>query len=439
VSAETTTAETPDRPISASSQITARAVANPAEPQAPPQAAAVPSPATPAPKPPSGSLTTASPIPLPNVVDKVATFVKRFVFLKEPSLYRLLALWIIHTYLIDEFEYTGYVFAYSPEPESGKTRLLDVLHVLVHNSSGILASPTEAVLFRTAKDHTQLLDEADTWMNMQSIKGVLNAGSKRGGTVSRMDKLVNGGYKPAVHQVFAPRAIAGIGIHILAPATRSRTFEIEMIRQRRDERRERFRAREVGPDAAQLVATIKGWIDRNKSGIALRCREPFSYLDRFGDRTVDICEPLAAVLEVVFQDTTELDQARFDLIDAITITRKEQTESIMEHRILSALTREAETDQVLGGPLVGTASELAARCSNSGMDCNEYEVSRTLRMYGFATKSIRREDGSKKRYSLTCAELNDVCTRYLRGSQDQPEHAAATEVTTSQPLEKVGT
>jgi hypothetical protein len=365
--------------------------------------------------------------------------VKRFVFLKEPSLYRLLALWIIHTYLIEEFEYTGYVFAYSPEPESGKTRLLDVLHVLVHNSSGILASPTEAVLFRTAKDHTQLLDEADTWMNMQSIKGVLNAGSKHGGIVSRMDKLPNSGYKAADHQVFAPRAIAGIGVHILAPATRSRTFEIEMIRQRKEERRERFRAREVASAAAQLVATIKEWVERNKSRIALRCREPFSYLDRFGDRTVDICEPLAAVLEVAFQDTTELDQARFDLIDAITTTRKEQTESIMEHRILGALTRAAEVDGILStGPLVGTASELAARCGSSGTDCNEYDVSRTLRMYGFTAKSIRREDGSKKRYSLTCVELNDVCSRYLRSSQDQPEHTAATEVTTAQMLEKVG-
>jgi hypothetical protein len=78
----------------------------------------------------------------PNVVDRVSAFVKRFVFLKDPSLYRLLALWIIHTYVVDEFEYTGYIFAHSPEPESGKTRLLEVLEVLIENSSGILVSPS---------------------------------------------------------------------------------------------------------------------------------------------------------------------------------------------------------------------------------------------------------------------------------------------------------
>jgi hypothetical protein len=282
----------------------------------------------------SSNLTAVNPIeshpphPAPNVVDKVATFVKRFVFLKEPSLYRLLALWIIHTYLIEEFEYTGYVFAYSPEPESGKTRLLDVMHVLVHNSSGILASPTEAVLFRTAKDHTQLLDEADTWMNMQSIKGVLNAGSKHGGIVSRMDKLPSSGYKAADHQVFAPRAIAGIGVHILAPATRSRTFEIEMIRQRKEERRERFRAREVASAATQLVATIKEWVERNKSRIALRCWEPFPYLDRFGDRTVDICGKLRSGRTggPMFRDTTggplNLDNLARRVIQPVLVVNK---------------------------------------------------------------------------------------------------------------------
>src|SRR3981081_4336642 len=87
--------------------------------------------------------------PTPNLVDRIAAFIERFVFLKDKALYRLLALWIIHTYLMDEFDHTGYVFAHSPEPESGKTRLLEILDVLVFGSSQILTSPTEAALFHT--------------------------------------------------------------------------------------------------------------------------------------------------------------------------------------------------------------------------------------------------------------------------------------------------
>lgn len=43
--------------------------------------------------------------PEPNVVDQVALFVQRFVFLKDPKLYRLLAVWVIATYLHKDFDY----------------------------------------------------------------------------------------------------------------------------------------------------------------------------------------------------------------------------------------------------------------------------------------------------------------------------------------------
>ena len=91
------------------------------------------------------------------VVDQIARFIERFVFLTTKSLYRLLALWTISTHMQAEFEFTGYIFAYSPEPQSGKSRLLEILESLVAHPSGILISPSEAVLFRTAHGHTQLL------------------------------------------------------------------------------------------------------------------------------------------------------------------------------------------------------------------------------------------------------------------------------------------
>ncbi len=52
---------------------------------------------------------------------------RRFEFLKEPALYRLIALSVIGTHLYQEFEYFGYLFVHSPEKRCGKTRLLDVV------------------------------------------------------------------------------------------------------------------------------------------------------------------------------------------------------------------------------------------------------------------------------------------------------------------------
>jgi hypothetical protein len=159
-----------------------------------------------------------------NLIDRIASFIERFVFLKDKALYRLLALWIIHTYLMDEFDHTGYIFAHSPEPESGKTRLLETLDFLVYRSSQLITSPTEAVLFRTAKGRTQLFDEVDTWNNRECLKGILNAGNRRGGTVPRFMKPEKGDYEEKEFPVFGARALSGIGIRILPEATRTRTF-----------------------------------------------------------------------------------------------------------------------------------------------------------------------------------------------------------------------
>jgi hypothetical protein len=90
------------------------------------------------------------------IVDDVVAFVKRFVFLQRECMYRLVALRIIATCLHESFQYMGYLFIHSPEKECGKTRLLEILNLLVHNSTGIDCSPTAAVLSRTARGNTQL-------------------------------------------------------------------------------------------------------------------------------------------------------------------------------------------------------------------------------------------------------------------------------------------
>src|SRR5262249_23757987 len=155
------------------------------------------------------------------------------------------------TYCYKEFEYTGYIFAHSTDPGSGKSRLLEILDLVVANSSGLLHQPTDAVLFRTADGKTQLLDEVDSWVNGERLRGILNAGFRSGGIVERNEEN-NGKWTPIRFPVYAPRAMAGIGLTILHGTTRDRTFIIEMVKQTRAERRERLRSRSVRPEAEQL-------------------------------------------------------------------------------------------------------------------------------------------------------------------------------------------
>jgi hypothetical protein len=347
-----------------------------------------------------------------NPVELTVSFLKRFVFLEQDSLYKLLALWIISTYFTDRFEYTGYIFAHSVRPQSGKSRLLEILNHLVCKSSGILIRPTPAILFRTAHGHTQLLDEVDAWTNSDELRGILNAGFRRGAQVARMGTSSDKSYKIETFPVFAPRALAGIGANILDSTTKDRTFAIEMVSQPKEFRRERLRmTRAMKAEIAQIKWQLENWgKERRDEVTALYENETaFPYLEDFQDRTIDVAQPLAAVLEVAYKADELLEAEQFNLICAIAHTRTEDSAVIDDFKVLRELNRLTANDD----PLIGTASELAERCIGLATIPEEITVSRTLRKFGFDTKSTRRPDGMPKyRYCLPRSALTDVLRKY---------------------------
>lgn len=345
-----------------------------------------------------------------NLVDRIAGFIERFVFIKDPQVYRLLALWVIQTHCYKDFEYTGYIFAHSPEPESGKSRLLEVLDLLVANSSGLLYKPTDAILFRTADGATQLLDEVDTWTNGDFLRGILNAGFHRGGVVQRNEQQRSGKWKPISFPVYGPRAMAGIGLNILHGTTKDRTFLIAMVKQTQAERREKFRTRKVKPEADKIKAEIGASVKQNAQRIGALyddAEKSFPYLAHLRDRTVDIVEPLAAILEVAHGGTPELEARRVELLEAVSLTRKDGEEYLAHHRILLELSRLAASEN----PLVGNASELADKFKVNPQP-TEYEVAGALRRYGFESQSIRLGESVRYRYKLTHEQLADLGARF---------------------------
>jgi Protein of unknown function (DUF3631) len=345
------------------------------------------------------------------LIDKVVKFIKRFVFLRNEADYVLVAAWIVATYLHKNFEFTGYLFAYSPEPQSGKTTLLKILDMLVYKSTGVQLSPTEAVMFRTAAGQTHLLDEVDSWQDKENLRSVLNAGYQKGAKVTRCEKNPKGSFAPQSYTVYAPRALAGIGLSILPPATLDRTFAIPMVRQTKKEKRERLRETTIRESAKALKARIDRCAKLKKKEIAeLYVRGDFPYLDCFSDRTMDISEPLAAVIEILCQAHPEMERIRHDLVSAIARTRKEQHSQSPVHTIIKRLLSLAETTD----PLVGNATELATKCKESGEAVEEHAITHALRTYGFKPKSVRMNGGNPLyRYSLSKAELQEIVDRWI--------------------------
>lgn len=132
-----------------------------------------------------------------------------------------------------------------------------------------------------------------------------------------------------------------------------------------------------------MAEEIKQWVSSHRQTVGERYQRPFPYLEQFGDRTIDISEPIAATLEVASAGSSNLEKARINLVHALSIVRSERTEESLDLRILNVLFGESKNE----APLMGNASELAAICRNREVQCTETEVSRALRQFGFETCS----------------------------------------------------
>ena len=124
----------------------------------------------------------------------------------------------------------------------GKTTLRDVLAVFVPRPL-----PTEnlsvAVLFRVieSKKPTLLADECDAWMrDNEELRGLLNAGHRRGGQALRCEGESN---EVRAFNVFAPAVLCGIGA--LPGTLHDRSIVIRLERAKPGELRERFDSRHV--------------------------------------------------------------------------------------------------------------------------------------------------------------------------------------------------
>src|SRR5215218_2649160 len=74
-----------------------------------------------------------------DLLEELVRFVRRFVVLTDAQ-GDIVALWAVHTHALDAADCTGYLSITSAEKRSGKTRLLEVLALLVALSTNRLFS-----------------------------------------------------------------------------------------------------------------------------------------------------------------------------------------------------------------------------------------------------------------------------------------------------------
>ncbi|GAF95347.1 unnamed protein product, partial [marine sediment metagenome] len=145
--------------------------------------------------------------------EEIIWILKQYCDLNE-RYYPIIAMWIIGTYVHDTFNAFPFLFINAMRG-SGKTRLLKLIAALSHNGD-IQANISEAVLFRTAKGSTILLDEMESIGNKEKglLRELLNAGYKKGIKVKRMRKAKDEDGESVMEveefELYTPIAIANI-------------------------------------------------------------------------------------------------------------------------------------------------------------------------------------------------------------------------------------
>jgi len=235
------------------------------------------------------------------IFDEIASLIQRFVILSTSEVL-VIALWIAHTWAFEASDATPYLSVTSAEMRSGKTRLLEILELLVR-CPWRTGRVTAAVLPRKIESDTPtlLLDEWDAAARgnqefAETLRGILNAGHRRNGKVSVCGPKSTG-YQPTDFRVFCPKVIAGIGR--LPETIADRSIPIRLKRKAPGERVARFRTRLISGTANSLKARLSGWVSAHLEDLKDARPELPEYLS---DRQQDGAEPLLAIADAAGGD-----------------------------------------------------------------------------------------------------------------------------------------
>jgi hypothetical protein len=338
----------------------------------------------------------------------VTRFIGRFVVMSRSQLL-VNALWAIHTHLISSYRQTPYLLVTSPEPECGKSRLLEVHELLVRRPWSVV-NPSEAVLFRKidADTPTLLWDEIDAIFNPKSAgfhedkRAVLDQGHRRHGRVPRFINNV-----VAEFNVYGAKIIAGIGT--VPDTIAARSIPIRLERRKAGEQVEDFILRDVETEAKKIRSRIERWAKQNAA--ELRDARP-EMPDELSDRMKEGCEPLVGIADLLGCGR----KARAALVELLTADRLDEQET-MRRRLLHDI---RDVFSVNGRRAMRTPDMIARLAEIEEAPWGDYygrglapkDLASLLRPYGVRPKPIKFKNGEvHKGYRRD--ELSEVWERYL--------------------------
>jgi hypothetical protein len=357
------------------------------------------------------------------LVRKMEEFIGRYLILPLRAVLPL-ALWAIATHCFDVFDAFAYLTLTSPTPRCGKTRLLEVMELIVKDPLRA-TNASEAALFRGIEKFqpTLLLDEAETLSSKgeraEYLRAVVNAGNRRGAHVLRCEGKPP---SPEKFNVFCPKIIAQIG----APPTTilDRSIVIPMQRRKPGEQIARFLMRIAEPEGAELQKGAASWCDMHRSEIE-RAYE-VQPLDSLSDRDAESWQPLFSVLAVAAPSRVAELKTCADVLTGEKSASAEDESSYL--RLLADVRQIFElfnTDRFSSAELVERLlrDETAPWIEfDRGKPLTQRGLARMLGRFGVSPRAIRLLNGSTPRGYLR-EQFFEPWARYLASPDDEPPRA----------------
>jgi hypothetical protein len=235
------------------------------------------------------------------LLDEVREWLNRYVWFAKPEQADILAAYVLHTYALDAFDVTPYIIVLSPSKQCGKSLLLEVMRDLVR--WGALGSVVSAAwIYRRvgvkdiSKRPALIVDEIDSIFSQtteltDSLRGVINAGNRRGGTIGRATRDGNA----EDIEVFSAKIMAGIDIGRLPPTIVDRSIPIRLERKQTSTRLARYKSQTLVAELKDLRHRLNAWARANVGTLAA-LPDP-AELDHLSDRQRDAWEPLVWIAD----------------------------------------------------------------------------------------------------------------------------------------------
>jgi len=323
-----------------------------------------------------------------------------------------LALWVVHTYLIDVFNISPLLIINAPEKACGKTLLLKILAWLCFRPIPA-ANATSSVIFRLIEMYllTLLLDEADTFLrDNKELHGMINAGFEKGASVLR-NVPAGDGFEPRKFSVYSAKAIAGIALEKHLPdATMSRGIIINMRRKLLHEKVDRLR----NADTA-MFDVIKSKLARFALDYAERLKHARPPLpDELSDRDQDKWEPLLAIAECAGDEWLKrATEAALELSNTGEVSLCIGAQLLLD--IQCIFNSDKHPEKISSEDLVEALckdEEAPWKTYNYGKSITQRQLAKLLKPYGIESRTVRVNKYSTLR-GYYAEDFQDAFERYI--------------------------